>query len=200
MVLTKDAEAAFRNRLRYEKRKAAARDHDYLRRHGYFEMDSTNEQLDLRVQLLSRARAQRAEGLRLDTTDALFTEAVRRELERRGIDPGEPPSYPAGARASGRWPGVRNGHYKEAITATVPTEYALAVTAAAWAISGPTVTLLRERFPKGRPTYRGPRLEEYFGLARKVVTAGDIYRRAVHRISSYPGSRQRGTAGAESTG
>lgn len=170
-----ELEALVKREKRRQRRTAAA----YWARHQE-EAQTPAGRAAIRARILAAARARRADGRLLDSVDAAAAEAIRLELERRGIDLGYPPPYPQGTDVSGRWAGTTNRGTGPTITPHIPAAYARAVTAAAWQISGDAVTDLRGLWPGGRPG--GSASDDYLELADQVVTPGDIYRDAIEAL------------------
>lgn len=183
IALDQETDKALKAWIKAEKRRQRRTAAAYFARHQE-EAETPAGRAAIRARILAAARARRADGRLLDSRDAAVIEAIRLELERRGIDPANPPEVPEGTDVSGRWAGTTNRGTGPSITAHIPSAYFRAVTAAAWQISGDAVTELRERWPGGRPG--GSASDDYLELAEQVVTPGDIYRAAIEALTAEP--------------
>lgn len=193
-------DAAIREHKRRQADTAAA----FRCRHDFAKLRRA-EQAEIRASILAAARRRRAQGVLLDTRDALVTEAVRRELDARGIDPAAPPAVRAGAGVSGRWigsrpnaaaaeelgpPAARLPAYDHRVCAMIPAAYAAAVTAAAYDASAPYIEALRA-WDQAHPQWNGFRrtithaaAAERDQLSAHMTTPGDVYRAALHRVTT----------------
>jgi len=134
------------------------------------------------AELMEEARLQRALGKLLDTGDAVATLAVRRELQKYGLDPHHSHRPPKGVSARGRWPGAEYRGVPCQLPVNVPATYAAGATIVAWRISGRHIRQLRETFPHGRPLGPPEAVLEYQEIAQHVMTPGDIYRDALETL------------------
>ncbi|MGW3668106.1 hypothetical protein [Streptomyces sp. NPDC005141] len=143
----------------------------------------------VRTSWRQRLAVMRREGELLDTLDALVAYGVRQELAERGWDR-QWPDYPPRARATGRWPGSKEGGYPEKLTFRLPACLEGQVRAACWHTSAAAIWELqdwqdrhRTALPKRRwgPTDWEHALEIYDRLAARVTTTGAIWRAGVRR-------------------
>lgn len=165
------------------KRTAAA----YRRRHGWGELDAAGRAA-LTADIRDNARGRRAAGKLLDTQDSLLTEAVRRELARRGIDLDNPPPFERGADLQGRWPGSTDRDASERISGSIPRVYVTAATGIAFQASAPHFRALEE-WGLAHPEWNGFRrtvspeaMAEREAITALVTTPADIYRDALDNI------------------
>ncbi|WP_432158586.1 hypothetical protein [Streptomyces sp. bgisy153] len=148
---------------------------------------SRNEAAQVRADWQAEVVRMRQAGELLDVIDALAVYGIEKELETRGWANRRFRRAPTQARLPGRWPGSRDGGYKESIQLRLPTKVADKVLDACWGTSAPYIARLRDwrdrnpgivvpRGPLDDPT--GP-LAEYERLASRVTTVGDIYRAGI---------------------
>lgn len=153
---------------------------------------SRNEAARVRAAWQAEVVRMRQAGELLDVIDALAVYGIMQELEDRGWAQRRFRRAPAEARLPGRWPGSRDGGYKESVQLRLPSKVAAKVLDACWGTSAPYITRLRDwrdRNP-GVVVPRGPLgdseeltgpLAEYERLAAHVTTVGDIYRAGLRR-------------------
>ncbi|WP_372412820.1 hypothetical protein [Streptomyces luteireticuli] len=165
----------------------------------------------VRARRRTEPRRLRAEGLLLDTRDALIEYGVREELRARGWD--HPwPAAPEEAWDQGRWPGSRDGGFPEQISARLDTALVERVVAACWATSCEAIEALRRwrdehpgitppryrRDDTGHEELVGP-LAEYERLSACVTTTGQIWRASLQhglaRAQDFTPEAQDSTAG-----
>ncbi|MFJ3182582.1 hypothetical protein ACIPJN_29905 [Streptomyces sp. NPDC086796] len=153
---------------------------------------SRNEAAQVRAAWQAEVARMRQHGELLDVIDALVVFGISEELEDRGWAQRRFRRAPAEARLPGRWPGSRDGGYKETVQMRLPSTLAAKVLDACWGTSAPYITRLRDwrdRNP-GIVVPRGPLddsdeltgpLAEYERLASHVTTVGDVYRAGIDR-------------------
>ncbi|MFF8992578.1 hypothetical protein ACF09H_22085 [Streptomyces sp. NPDC014983] len=150
-----------------------------------------NEAVQVRARWKAEVQRMRQAGELLDVVDALAVFGITQELEARGWATRRFKQAPAEARLPGRWPGSRDGGYKESVHLQLPSKTAARVLNACWATSAPYIARLRDWrdrnpgivVPRGQldaDELTGP-LAEYERLAARVTTVGDIYRAGLRR-------------------
>ncbi|MGW1976726.1 hypothetical protein [Streptomyces sp. NPDC001889] len=148
---------------------------------------------EVRAAWRAEVRRLRAEGLLLDTHDALIEYGVREEMRVRGWDRDWDPA-PEEAWDQGRWPGSRDHGCPGRLPARLDAVLVGQVVAACWHTSSPAIRAIRA-WRDDHPGITPPRhhqdeegggtgkdtgpLAAYEHLARQITTTGTIWRAGV---------------------
>jgi hypothetical protein len=151
-----------------------------------------NEAARVRASWRAEVARMRQMGELLDTVDALAVFGISQELEAHGWAKRRFRQAPTEARLPGRWPGSRDGGYRESVQIRLPSVVVEKVLNACWGTSAPFIARLRDWrdrnpgivVPRGAlgdtEELVGPPAE-YERLAAHVTTVGDIYRAGLRR-------------------